>query len=478
MRVAAERIIGYDVRIPNLSKQARKMNFAEPDAKDKISPFLGRASRLPNRDAVLERFRRASIPEGEERKVLACPVCGQKIDGRLMAVEVPGRVRELLPGAILHLVMAHDFWHPSMNSLIGRNGHEPKKLTRKEEPESSTEKLPFSGEDFSEPSAEELARSVQKKVSSPRPRPTPVTPVEPRESQRPAPSASTQIKRHRRPASEEKRERPRPSEESRQIQEAYALPEELAVETVRVARAVGTNPIDLANVIFFESGWDPSARSKSGVGLIQFNPRIIRGLRTSEKALLEMGAMAQMRYVETYLVHVSGGRPLSNRHLLFMAVFYPDAMVWRPTQPFPREVVENNTFRNRNGETFSVKTPADYVSIVQKNARIGSEQSSEEAPSSIIESVSGWISSIFGGGKSNEQKPGDGRAMARWFNGPGVSAILVDLNGREWGEGEVPAGEYQIFVPHRGSSPATLDAGRTYRSSEIGRMFEVYEPPE
>lgn len=469
--VAAERIIGYDVRIPNLSKQARKMNFAEPDAKDKISPFLGRASRLPNRDAVLERFRRASIPEGEERKVLACPVCGQKIDGRLMAVEVPGRVRELLPGAILHLVMAHDFWHPSMNSLIGRNGHEPRRLPeRSAEERSSSKGLPFSGEEFSEPSAEELARSVQRKKVSPpasteAPRPKPVSRPQ---SQRKAEPPATMVKR----------ERARPSEESRQIQEAYGLPEELAVETVRVARAVGTNPIDLANVIFFESGWDPSARSKSGVGLIQFSPQIIRGLRTSERALLEMGAMAQMRYVETYLVHVSGGRPLSSRHLLFMAVFYPDAMIWRPTQPFPREVIENNTFRNRSGETFSVKTPADYVTIVQRNARIGSEQSSEEAPSSIIESVSGWISSIFGGGKSNERSPGEGRAMARWFNGPGVSAILVDLNGREWGEGEVPAGEYQIFVPHRGSSPATLDAGRTYRSSEIGRMFEVYESPE
>lgn len=452
------------------------MNFAEPDAKDKISPFLGRASNLPGRGSILERFRRASVPEGAKRKVLECPVCGEKIDGRLMAVEVPGRVRELLPGAIIHLVMAHDFWHPSMNPLIGRNGHEPKKLPKKKESEDHPGELPFSGEDFSEPSTEELVRSVQKKVPPSRPRPAPVAPVEPRVRPKPVPTASTQIERRsRKPSSEEKS---RPSVESRQIQEAYALPEELAMEVVRVARAVGTNPIDLANVIFFESGWDPSAKSKTGVGLIQFNPRIIRGLRTTPEALLEMGAMAQMKYVETYLVHVSGGRPLSSQHLLFMAVFYPDAMVWRPTQPFPREIVQSNTFRNRSGETFSVKTPADYVSIVQRNARIGSVQDSEEAPSSIIESVSGWISSIFGGGKSSEQKAGESRAMARWFNGPGVSAILVDLNGREWGEGEVPAGEYQIFVPHRGSSPAILDAGRTYRSSEIGRMFEVYESPE
>lgn len=471
------------------------------DEKMALAPFLGKAKELPGREVVFDILRRAPVVEGQDRGNEPCPVCGTKVDTRLVAVEVPGRRRQLLPSKVVHLVTAHDFWHPSMNVLLSKNSNESDA-----EVVVSKDTLPFSGEEFEDhidvdqivssirqprhskdfldemiEDGEERSPGFEKKVDEayrrrmehrkaerPTSRPSP-SPRRPSTSQE-APSGRGQLPvlHSERPSfgAEDK--------EVSQISNAYGVPIALAAKTAEVARMVGAHPFDLANLIAFESSWNPAAVGPSGVGatgLIQFTPRTAKGLGTSTEALRKMSAMQQMVFVQKYLERISGGQPISTPHRLYMSVFYPNAMTWHPTQAFPEEVVRKNTYRTKEG-TISIQTPLDYAALVERSARLQPSSVSSAEPS-IFEMVSSWFSEILGTNKA--PSPAASESTAQWMLGPGVEAVLVDRQGREWGPGKIPSGEYELHVRDQTPSVTTLSAGRSYRASSIGRMFEVFE---
>jgi len=129
-----------------------------------------------------------------------------------------------------------------------------------------------------------------------------------------------------------------------------------------VAQRIGAQPFDLANLINFESGWNPQAVNKrsGATGLIQFMPSTARGLGTTTAAIKAMSALEQMPLVERYL------RPYARKGLhtaerLYMAVFYPAAISWPRGRRFSATVQRYNP---------GIATPSDYVRMANRRARL------------------------------------------------------------------------------------------------------------
>lgn len=137
----------------------------------------------------------------------------------------------------------------------------------------------------------------------------------------------------------------------------------LAEDIVAAAEHLQVSPYDLANLIHAESEFDPHRLGPGGrpVGLIQFTPDAAEDLGTSTRALLRMSAIEQMRYVQRYLEKYA---PFSGKQALFMAVFRPASRHWHADQPFPPAVVRANP---------GIRTPRDYVSWVERRARLTSQ---------------------------------------------------------------------------------------------------------
>lgn len=474
---------------------------ADVDEKAALAPFLGLAKELPGREIIFDLLRRSPVVEGQVKGNEPCPLCGTKVDKRLVSVEVAGRHRELLPSKVVHLVTAHDFWHPSMDVLLSGGQSEPDE--RSDEPKGS---LPFSGAQFEDQvdvdqivssirqgprrsrdfldekieEREEVSPGFKRKVDEAyRARVNPGRAMNP--PRKPSPPSrrltSQGTPPGRQPPALRESSFGAEDQEALQISNAYGVPVPLAVKTAEVARRVGAHPFDLANLIAFESGWNPAAVGPSGVGatgLIQFTPRTARGLGTSTDSIRKMTAIQQMDLVQTYLERISGGQPISTPHRLYMAVFYPAAMSWPPTQPFPDDVVQRNTYTTKGGGTISIQTPLDYAALVERDARLRPSSVPVEEPS-FFETMSSWFSDLIGMNKAPPVAASE--AAAQWMPGPGVEAVLVDRQGREWAPGKAPAGEYELHVRGQAPSRMTLLAGRTYRASSVGRMFEVFEHP-
>lgn len=141
-----------------------------------------------------------------------------------------------------------------------------------------------------------------------------------------------------------------------QIAAAYGrlVAMEVAEELVRIAERLGAEPFDLANLIHFESGWNPAARNtkSDASGLIQFIPSTAAKLGTTTSKIRAMPALQQLALVEAYLRAAAAGRALRPAYRLYMAVFYPAAMDWPEGTAFPASVQRANP---------GIKTPADYV---------------------------------------------------------------------------------------------------------------------
>ena len=147
----------------------------------------------------------------------------------------------------------------------------------------------------------------------------------------------------------------------RAISDAYGLPTDVVAAVIAVANRLGTDPGALANLIAFESGWNPAAvNPRSGAtGLIQFMPTTAASLGTTTEALKGMSARQQMRFVEAYLRSVGG--PISRPEDLYLAVFYPKARGGDLNQVFPSAVRHANP---------GIDTPRDYVMRVEGAARV------------------------------------------------------------------------------------------------------------
>lgn len=147
------------------------------------------------------------------------------------------------------------------------------------------------------------------------------------------------------------------------IAAAYPKAAGVARDLVAVAERLGAPPFALANLIQFESGWNPQAINKtSGAsGLIQFMPKTAVRLGTTVEAIRKLDAAGQLPLVERYLAPFKGR--LGSQQAVAMAVFYPVAMTWPEDKPFPAAVQRANP---------GIATPADYTAKLLRRARLTS----------------------------------------------------------------------------------------------------------
>jgi soluble lytic murein transglycosylase-like protein len=178
-----------------------------------------------------------------------------------------------------------------------------------------------------------------------------------------------------------------PDTRAERIAAAYqgrgAMTPTLAREIVAVADRLGAHAFDLANVINFESGFNPAIENigcakkygpgsgKCATGLIQFLPSTAERVGTTVAALARMDASAQLPYVERYFKAAARGLPLDTVQAVFMAVFRPAAMRSGLDTAFPPNVQAANP---------GIRTVGDYVNKALAKARLpGSHQEASNA---------------------------------------------------------------------------------------------------
>ncbi len=159
------------------------------------------------------------------------------------------------------------------------------------------------------------------------------------------------------------------AEAARRIAAAYPASASIATVVVAVARAIGADPFDLANLINFESRFDHQAvNSRTGAtGLIQFMPATAAELlgTTQSAAIAQIAAMTpdqQMIQVRRFLErwHRIYG-DLDTPHKMAMSVFWPAYIDDDPNTLFPARVPASNP---------GIYTPEDYVQYMTRNARL------------------------------------------------------------------------------------------------------------
>gem|GEM_PF-5603763 len=408
---------------------------------EEIRPFIGKAKKLDGRtlEVVRQSFRSARPVEGSDPETrpqtAPCPVCGTSLDVRLVAVDVPGGRSEMLPGQVIHLVLAHDWWHPSMNALLGRpdagdppdpTQTDPKPRRPQPRPEAggrrrrpqddlpnvdprSTRRAPAPTElpfaDFADPaSIDEIEVDVSVLVR----------PLDP-----PAPAAET------RSAGAPVRSRGRPGSENRR-----------PVQPAPANKPSGRQPVGPAPRRE-GSGRPPPENRRPASASGRPGPEG-RGLRREEQTPRFTGPPPRQ---ERRHEHEGDGRQLP--------AVRPSPPEWRGPdgrqQPPPQQEAGPNGARDPG----------------------------------FFEQFGEWVRDLFspvapqqgGGADRSGQQP-----IGRWEAAQGVDAVLVDPSGREWGPGLVPAGEYELHVPGRPPSRARVEPDRTYRASGLGRLFDVVDP--
>lgn len=122
---------------------------------------------------------------------------------------------------------------------------------------------------------------------------------------------------------------------------------------VKVARAIGVPPSDLAAAISFETAgsFDPAQKNLGGgsaIGLIQFMPPTARHLGTTSRDLAAMTFVEQMDYVQKYFKPLIGR--LRNVRDLYMGIFAPIGVGKDPSfrLPYKGRAYEQNKGLDRN----------------------------------------------------------------------------------------------------------------------------------
>lgn len=134
------------------------------------------------------------------------------------------------------------------------------------------------------------------------------------------------------------------------ITRAYPQAAPVAHALVALSHQLGADPAWLANVIQYESRWNPQAINggTGASGLIQFMPSTARGLGTTVEAIRRMTAGQQMQYVAAYFRRFRG--KLRSQEDVFMAVFYPAAVGKGASYSFPARVARANNGISTAGE--------------------------------------------------------------------------------------------------------------------------------
>ena len=132
----------------------------------------------------------------------------------------------------------------------------------------------------------------------------------------------------------------------------YQKSSEIAEDIVSLGNDLGVDPMFVADLIYFESKFDPAATNLAGsgaTGLIQFMPSRAEALGTTTEKLAKMTAKEQMEYVKKYFSADNLGagnlkklRDNPTRHNLNMAVFYPKGIGQDPSTELPREFQAQN----------------------------------------------------------------------------------------------------------------------------------------
>jgi hypothetical protein len=208
-----------------------------------------------------------------------------------------------------------------------------------------------------------------------------------------------------------------------QIIAAYPASLPIAPGIVRLAEIHGFDPAFLANVINFESRFNPAALNKktNAAGLIQFMPKTAARLGTTTEALRQMSAGAQFTYIEQYLRPFKG--KLKTQPDVYMAVFYP-AYVGRPANtPFPPNVQRANP---------GIKTPADYTQMANRAAVLPSDPgvgSSPLLPNPSFTAPGGFDAATRKTSKAETSDQIDSRSALHTVQQP--ACVVVDLLVRE-----------------------------------------------
>ena len=138
---------------------------------------------------------------------------------------------------------------------------------------------------------------------------------------------------------------------------------DVALEVVRVANSLGTNPFWLADLINFESRWDPLARNprSSATGLIQWIRSRAREIGLDHDGLMSMSAVEQMRWVERDLGRWRG--KLGTKQALYMAVFQPSKMYVPVTASF-------NFDAKAQAANPGIYKVSDYLDLVDRHSKL------------------------------------------------------------------------------------------------------------
>ena len=147
-----------------------------------------------------------------------------------------------------------------------------------------------------------------------------------------------------------------------QISNAYPAAAPIADAIVALADKLGIDPAWLANVMNFESGFNPKARNpgSDASGLIQFIPPTAARLGVTTTTIRSMSALQQMSLVERYFAPYKGR--MRSQEDVYMVVFYPKA-IGNPDYRFPASVTKGNP---------GIYTPRDYANKANQRAKIAS----------------------------------------------------------------------------------------------------------
>lgn len=134
----------------------------------------------------------------------------------------------------------------------------------------------------------------------------------------------------------------------------YPIDKWQALAVVALAMALGADFRDLAAVINYETAgtWSTTiVNEHSGaIGLIQFTPRTIRELGTTEARVRAMDFYAQLSLAGEYWRRARDGEhwddprplPLDSFQSVAMAVFHPPARDWPVNRRFSARILEGN----------------------------------------------------------------------------------------------------------------------------------------
>jgi len=130
-----------------------------------------------------------------------------------------------------------------------------------------------------------------------------------------------------------------------------------------VAAEIGTTPEELAQLIAFESAFNPTAKNpvSTARGLIQFIDSTAQDLGYSNSLdLVTQNPTVTAQLNNPVREYLKKYAPYPTRQALYMAVFYPAAQYWPSDKQFPDYVAQNNP---------GINTPADYMKLAASKAQ-------------------------------------------------------------------------------------------------------------